>query len=72
MKLLAFGDAVAQVEGFLQVISAQAGLAQIGVIGSQTVVRHRKVGVEFDGALVEWNGFAIPFSCRFFDPGCKP
>ncbi len=34
VELLAFGDAVAQVEGFLQVIGGQAGLIQIIVINS--------------------------------------
>jgi len=59
VELLAFGYAVVQIEGFLQVIDGYAGLIQIGVSDSQIAIPHRKVGVEFDGALEVQKGFDI-------------
>lgn len=50
---------VAQVEGFLQVISGYAGLIQIGVTNPLTGIRHGEVRVELDGAFRERNGVGI-------------
>ena len=53
VESLAFADAVAKLVRLLDVLLRDFGLLLISVVNTDSRVSHRKVRIEFNGALVE-------------------
>src|SRR5262249_19105389 len=68
IELLAFAGALPPLECLFDILSGQFIFTDIGVCCSQRGVGQRKIGIQLNGMLEEWDGFQV-FSPDMQVPG---